>query len=105
MRTGDYQYVSVRKYNGVSKTWGPYSPPALWAYIPNDAIASGYVADFDNNNISVYVDSNGFITTDAEPNTDSPTTAVGAKAKWPSFIYSPKVFVNKSDGTAIPYGS
>ena len=42
MNQGTRQWVSMRKYDGSTEQWGPYSPPALWSSVGRDGVAGGY---------------------------------------------------------------
>lgn len=42
MSQGTRQWVSIRKFNGETGMWGPYSPPALWSSVGRDGVAGGY---------------------------------------------------------------
>ena len=42
MNQGTRQWVSIRKFNGETGMWGPYSSPALWSSVGRDGVAGGY---------------------------------------------------------------
>jgi len=49
-------FVSVRKYDGEAKQWGPYSDPAVWSYAGRDGqpgVVDGYAIDLTNENLPI----------------------------------------------------
>lgn len=59
-----YEYVSQRKYDGKTKTWGTFTAPTLWANYAKDGLAINMVLETDNDNVTVGLDTSGLVNAD-----------------------------------------